>query len=44
MSRGEYIILIIDGHGSHCTIKFYKYCVEAKIILYYLLSHTIHHL
>jgi DDE superfamily endonuclease len=32
MGRGEYIMLIVDGHGSHCTMEFYKYeyCVEAK--------------
>jgi hypothetical protein len=44
MGRGEYIILIIDGHGSYCTMKFYKYCVEAKIIFYCLPSHITHHL
>jgi hypothetical protein len=44
MGRGEYIMLIIDGHDSHRTMEFYKYCVEAKIILYCLSSHTTHHL
>jgi hypothetical protein len=37
-------MLIVDGHGSHCTIPFYKYCVENKIILYCLPPHTTHHL
>jgi hypothetical protein len=44
MDRGEYIMLIVDGHGSYCTMEFYKYCVEAKIILYCLPSHTTYHL
>jgi hypothetical protein len=37
-------MFIVDGHGSHCIMEFYKYCVKAKIILYCLSSHTTHHL
>jgi hypothetical protein len=44
MGRDEYIIFIVNGHGSHCTMEFYKYCVETKIILYCLPSHTTHYL
>jgi hypothetical protein len=41
---GIYRLLIVDGHGSHCTRDFYKYCVNHKIILYCLPPHTTHNL
>lgn len=37
-------MLIIDRHGSHCTIDVYKYYVKKKIILYCLPSHTTYYL
>ena len=40
--RGEYRLLIIDGHQSHVSTKFIKFCVENKIILLCLPAHTTH--
>ncbi len=40
--QGEYRLLILDGHESHCTLEFIEYCVEKKIILLVLPPHTIH--
>jgi DDE superfamily endonuclease len=40
--QGEYRLLILDGHESHCTLEFIEYCVEKKIILLVLPPHTTH--
>ena len=40
--RSEYRLLLLDGHESHCTLEFIEYCVEKKIILLVLPSHTTH--
>jgi DDE superfamily endonuclease/helix-turn-helix, Psq domain/Tc5 transposase DNA-binding domain len=39
---GEYRLLILDGHESHCTLEFIEFCVEKKIILLVLPPHTTH--
>jgi DDE superfamily endonuclease/helix-turn-helix, Psq domain len=39
---GEYRLLILDGHESHCTLEFIEYCSEKKIILLILPPHTTH--
>jgi DDE superfamily endonuclease len=31
--KGEYRILIVDGHDSHLTTKVIQYCIDNKIIL-----------
>lgn len=35
-------MLILDNHGSHCTYKFMRLCLENNIILLYLPPHTSH--
>ncbi len=40
--KGEYRILLVDGHASHITTAAIKYCVRKKIILLYLPAHTTH--
>jgi DDE superfamily endonuclease len=38
--RGEYRLLILDSHESHCTLEFIEYCVEKNIILLVLPPYT----
>jgi hypothetical protein len=40
--KGEYRILILDGHDSHITTKAIQYCIDNKIILLCLPPHTTH--
>ena len=35
-------LLILDGHGSHCTGEFIFECIFNQIVLVYLLPHTSH--
>ena len=35
-------MLLMDGHGSHCTYEFLDYCISIDIIAFYLPSHMIH--
>lgn len=44
MTRGTYRLLLLDGHGSHCSIDFVKYCEDRKIILLCLPPHSTHFL
>lgn len=37
---GEYRLLLLDGHGSHCTYEFIEYCDRHKIIPYCLPPHS----
>ena len=39
---GQYRLLILDGHNSHCTFTFCKYAADNKIIIICLPSHTTH--
>jgi len=39
---GEYRMLLLDGHESHCTLEFIDFCVQKKIILLVLPPHTTH--
>jgi hypothetical protein len=41
-AAGQYRLLILDGHNSHCTFAFCKYTAEQKIIIICLPSHTTH--
>ncbi|KAH7921046.1 CENP-B protein, partial [Leucogyrophana mollusca] len=43
-TSGGYRLLILDGHNSHCTYEFVKFCEKHKIILMCLPSHTTHRL
>ena len=39
---GEYRLLILDGHGSHATTEFDRFCMEKKIIPLYMPPHSSH--
>jgi len=39
---GAWIMLIVDGFGSHMTIPFLNLCTEQKIVLYKLPPHSTH--
>jgi hypothetical protein len=41
-SPGDYRLLILDGHNSHCTYQFIKFSAEHHIIIICLPSHTTH--
>ena len=38
--KGEWRMLIMDGHNSHSTFEFLNYCANVKILVYFLPSHT----
>ncbi len=40
--KGEYRMLLIDGHASHITTKVIDYCISQKIVLLCLSAHTTH--
>jgi hypothetical protein len=40
--QGQYRLLILDGHSSHQTIEFVKYCEKESIIPLCLPPHTTH--
>jgi hypothetical protein len=40
--KGEYRMLLFDGHASHVTVDAIKYCEEKKIILFCLPKHSTH--
>ena len=42
MSSGRTRVLIVDGHDSHVTIEFIRFCVKSSIRLYCLPPHTTH--
>ena len=39
-SRVQYRLLILDGHGSHITMDFIKYCDDNRILLAILPPHS----
>jgi hypothetical protein len=41
-TRGAYCLLIVDGHESHNSHKFYQYCNEQKIITLCMPPHLSH--
>lgn len=41
-ARRSYRLLILDGHGSHVTMDFIKYCDQNKILLAILPPHSTH--
>ena len=41
-AAGQYRLLILDGHNSHCTFKFCNYSADHKIIVICLPAHTTH--
>jgi hypothetical protein len=42
IKKGEYRILVLDGHDSHITTKAIQFCLENKIILLCLPPHATH--
>jgi len=41
-ARRKYRLLIVDGHGSHVTMDFIKYCDDNKILLAIFPPHSTH--
>ena len=41
-ARRAYRLLILDGHGSHITMKFIKYCDDNRILLAIFPPHSTH--
>ncbi|KAL6153674.1 hypothetical protein ACJBU6_06979 [Exserohilum turcicum] len=41
-ARSSYRLLVLDGHGSHITMDFIKYCDEHKILLAVYPPHSTH--
>ena len=39
---GQYRLLILDGHGSHATPEFDRFCSENSIIVLYMPPHSSH--
>ena len=39
---GKYRLLILDGHGSHATPDFDKFCLDNSIIVLYMPPHSSH--
>ena len=39
---GRYRLLILDGHGSHATAEFDRFCMEKRIIPLYMPPHSSH--
>jgi hypothetical protein len=42
VKKGEYRMLLFDGHGSHLTREVVSFCLKKKIILLCLPSHSTH--
>lgn len=40
--KGEFRMLLVDGHASHITTAAIQYCIDQKIILLCLPPHTTH--
>lgn len=43
LDHNEKRLLLVDNHGSHCTIEFFQRCVAANVILFLLPPHTTHY-
>jgi hypothetical protein len=41
-ANGQYRLLLCDGHDSHITAQFVRYCIDNKIILFVLPPHASH--
>jgi hypothetical protein len=40
--RGEWRMLLLDGHDSHHTFEFLDFCRQKKILVFFLRPHTTH--
>jgi hypothetical protein len=43
-ARRRWRLLLLDGYGSHITMKFINYCLENKIFIMTYPPHSIHSL
>lgn len=43
-TRGQYRLLIMDGHSSHCSLESVEYCAAHQIIALCLPPHSTHEL
>jgi hypothetical protein len=43
-ARRDWRLLIIDGHGSHCTLSFLEWCQSNRILVAVFPSHSTHRL
>jgi hypothetical protein len=41
-ANGRYRLLLCDGHDSHITAQFVRYCIDNKIIVFLLPPHSSH--
>ena len=41
-ANGQYRLLLCDGHDSHITAQFVRYCIDNRIILFVLPPHSSH--
>jgi hypothetical protein len=41
-TNGQYCLLLCDGHDSHISAQFVRYCIDNKIILFLLPPHASH--
>jgi hypothetical protein len=41
-AKGEYRLLLCDGHDSHIMAAFVRYCLDNKIVLFLLPPHSSH--
>jgi len=41
-AKGQYRLLLCDGHDSHVSAQFVRYCLNNKIVLFLLLPHSSH--
>lgn len=43
-SSNDYRLLILDGHGSHMTVRSFEYCIKHRILLAVFPPHSTHRL
>ena len=41
-ANGQYRLLICDGHDSHISAQFVRYCIDNKIVVFLLPPHSSH--
>jgi hypothetical protein len=42
--NGGYRLLLMDSHSSHTSYEFLEYCLENRIVPFFLPAHSTHHL
>src|SRR5947207_3370314 len=41
-ANGQYRLLLCDGHDSHISAQFVRYCLDHKIVLFLLPPYSLH--